>query len=141
MLPLNDLVRCDPDDPRFVAALAAADLPACGRNGQCYATADGGGFGMIEGEGADRLLRSVVVPAPQRGTGAGTRLVHLLASQAAGTGAARLWLLTTTAAVFFRRLGWRAVPRDAAPAAIRASDQFTSLCPSSATLMMRELGQ
>lgn len=141
MLSLSGLVQCDPDDPRFAAALAAADLPPCGRNGHCYALADGGGFGMIEGEGTDRLLRSVVVPAPQRGTGAGTRLVDLLVEQAAELGAERLWLLTTTAADFFDRMGWATVPRDAAPAAIRASEQFTSLCPSSATLMMRELAR
>jgi len=139
MLPVTGLAECDPDDPRFVAALAAAALPACGREGRCYALTDGSGFGMIEGEGADRLLRSVVVPASRRGTGAGTRLVDLLVRQAAESGAEHMWLLTTTAADFFVRMGWTIVPRDAAPAVIRASDQFTSLCPSTATLMMRDL--
>jgi len=139
MLPLMGLAPCEPDDPRFAAALAAAELPPCGRDGLCYVLADDEGFGMIEGEGPDRLLRSVVVPAPHRGTGAGSRLVALLAAEAATLGVERLWLLTTTASEFFARLGWVVVPRDAAPAAIRASDQFTSLCPSSATLMLREL--
>jgi len=139
MLPLTGLAECDPDDPRFVAALAAADLPACGREGRCYALADGSGFGMIEGEGADRLLRSVVVPVDRRGAGSGTRLVDLLVRQAAESGAEHIWLLTTTAADFFVRMGWTIVPRGAAPGAIRTSDQFTSLCPSTATLMMRDL--
>jgi len=133
------LAQCKTDDPRFVAALAAADLPACGHNGQSYVLAEGRGFGMIEGEGTDRLLRSVVVPSSQRGMGAGTRLVDLLAMKAAELGVERLWLLTMTAADFFHRLGWRTVPRDTAPVAIRASDQFAGLCPSSATLMVREL--
>ncbi|MBW8743355.1 MAG: GNAT family N-acetyltransferase [Sphingomonas sp.] len=141
MLPLNRLARCDHGDPRFVSALAAADLPVCGRDGHCYVLADGSGFGVIEGKGTDRLLRSVVVPAAQRGMGVGTQLVDLLIEQAARLGADRLWLLTTTAADFFHRRGWKAVPRDAAPLAIRASDQFTSLCPSSATLMLRELAR
>lgn len=140
-MPMTALVRCDPDDARFAAALAAADLPACGRDGPCYALADGDGFGMIAGEGPDRLLRSVVVPSAQRGRRAGTRLVDLLVAQAAALGAERLWLLTTNAADFFHRLGWRIVPRDAAPASIRDSDQFTSLCPASATLMVRELAR
>jgi len=139
MLPVMQLIPGDPDDPRFAAALAAAGLPASGVQGQCYALADGRGFGMIEGEGADRLLRSVIVPAGERGAGAGTSLVDLLAVQAVELGVERLWLLTTTATDFFLRRGWNSVSRDAAPATIRTSEQFTSLCPASATLMMRDL--
>jgi N-acetylglutamate synthase-like GNAT family acetyltransferase len=82
-----------------------------------------------------------VVDAARRSEGVGASLVALLADEARELGAERLWLLTTTASGFFERLGWVIVPRDAAPPAIRASDQFTSLCPSSATLMTRELAR
>ena len=141
MLSVAALIPGDPDDPSFAAALAEAGLPASGGRGQCYALSGGRGFGVIEGEGPDRLLRSVVVPAAQRGAGAGAALVDLLAVQAAELGIERLWLLTTTAADFFLRMGWTIMPRDAAPVAIRTSDQFTSICPASATLMMRELAR
>ena len=72
-----------------------------------------------------------------RGTGVGAALVASLIGQARSSGAERLWLLTTDAAGFFARLGWVVVDRDSAPAGIRAGDQFTTLCPASATLMMR----
>jgi len=60
-----------------------------------------------------------------------------LIERARSSGAERLWLLTTGAGDFFARLGWVVADRDTAPIAIRASDQFTTLCPASAMLMMR----
>jgi len=134
---MSGLVDCDPGDPRFAAALADAGLPAGAPAARCFALSDGTGFGAIEGNGADRLLRSVVVLPKLRGTGVGAALVASLIEQARSSGAERLWLLTTGAADFFARLGWVVVDRDSAPAGIRAGDQFTTLCPASATLMMR----
>ena len=96
-------------------------------------------FGGIAGTGAERLLRSVVVPEPGRGRGRGARIVALLAEIAATNGTERLWLLTNDAADFFARLGWRKTARETAPDAIRATRQFSSLCPASATLMVRDL--
>lgn len=136
---MTALIDCAPDDPRFVAALIAAGLPPCAPHARCFALDDGGGFGAIEGDGADRLLRSVVVPDGRRGTGRGASLVASLAEATRKSGAERLWLLTTDAADFFARHGWSAVDRTTAPSAIRENAQFTTLCPGSATLMLREL--
>jgi len=138
---VSQLVDCRADDPRFAAALAAAGLPPCSASAHCFALADRDGFGAIEGDGPDRLLRSVVVPQARRGQGVGAALVAALAEKARTFGTTRLWLLTTDAADFFAGLGWTVVERANAPQAIRASDQFTTLCPASATLMMRELGR
>ena len=138
---MTPLLDCDPGDPRFAAALADAGLPASAPGARCFALADGSGYGAIEGDGPDRLLRSVIVSPNLRGEGVGARLVIALAEQARSSGAERLWLLTTGAADFFARLGWVVADRDDAPAAIRASDQFASLCPASATLMMRVLAR
>jgi amino-acid N-acetyltransferase len=44
-------------------------------------------------------------------------------------------LLTTTAAPFFTRFGFTSAARDAAPAALRATAEFASLCPASAVCM------
>ena len=138
---MSGLVDCDPGDPRFAAALADAGLPASAPAARCFALSDGTGFGVIEGNGADRLLRSVVVLPKLRGTGVGAALVASLIEQARSSGAERLWLLTTDAGDFFARHGWTVMHRAVAPAAIRVSDQFTTLCPASATLMVRAVAR
>jgi amino-acid N-acetyltransferase len=48
-------------------------------------------------------------------------------------------LLTTTAAAFFEKRGYRRLARTSAPAAIRATTQFSALCPSTATLMVKAM--
>ncbi len=136
---MTGLVPCDPTEPAFAEALAEAGLPPCEAQAVCFALAEGGAYGAIEGHGPERLLRSVVVASAHRGQGRATRLIELLAEEAVETGAERLWLLTTSAAPFFAKLGWKAVDRETAPPVIQANDQFSSICPASATLMMREL--
>ena len=139
------LSRLDAADAGFRAALDRAGLPIVDLDAEratYFALIEDGapiGFGGIAGTGADRLLRSVVVPEAGQRTGVGSRIVGLLEQEARREGADRLWLLTTDAAGFFGRLGWRPVERSAAPDAIRESRQFASLCPASATLMVRDL--
>lgn len=53
----------------------------------------------------------------------------------------RLVLLTQTAADFFARQGYRVMERDAAPQEVQASEEFRSLCPSSAVCMVKSLTQ
>jgi N-acetylglutamate synthase-like GNAT family acetyltransferase len=50
-----------------------------------------------------------------------------------------LYLLTTSAAPYFARHGYQVLVREQAPQAIRHSKQFADLCPSSATLMHKDL--
>jgi N-acetylglutamate synthase-like GNAT family acetyltransferase len=50
-----------------------------------------------------------------------------------------VWLLTTTARAFFDKLGYAAVDRAGVPGAIRATAQFSALCPDSATVMVKRL--
>jgi threonine dehydrogenase-like Zn-dependent dehydrogenase len=64
-------------------------------------------------------------------------LVEALLAEAWAEGAEDAWLLTTSAAPFFTRLGFAATPRDLAPPAIAATRLFAGLCPASATLMRR----
>lgn len=86
------------------------------------------------------LLRSVVVREDLRGTGLGKRLVEAIEEGARQAGVRELYLLTTTAADFFAAQGYQPVKRDAAPAAIQATRQFSELCPSSSACMMKNLG-
>jgi N-acetylglutamate synthase-like GNAT family acetyltransferase len=130
---------------RLKSALAAEGLPAddiCGAANRFYALEEGGhvlGYAGLERHGGAVLLRSVVVPAERRGSGAGRRLVEAVLDEAARLGHREIHLLTMTAAAYFERLGFERVPREHAPAGVRSSAQFISLCPGSAVLMRRRL--
>ncbi|MBP1807758.1 arsenic resistance N-acetyltransferase ArsN2 [Rubellimicrobium aerolatum] len=97
------------------------------------------GFGGYERHGDAALLRSLVVLPVARGQGLGRETVRLLLHRAAEEGARHAYLLTTSAAPFFERLGFARVERASAPEAIRASRQAASLCPTSAALMARPI--
>lgn len=86
------------------------------------------------------LLRSLAVDRAARGQGLGRRLVAAAEAEARARGIERLHLLTPDAPGFFKTCGYMAVPRDEAPPAIAATAQFRTLCPSSATLMAKDLG-
>jgi N-acetylglutamate synthase-like GNAT family acetyltransferase len=51
----------------------------------------------------------------------------------------QLILLTETAGEFFARQGYRVIERSSAPEEIQESEEFRSLCPSSATCMAKSL--
>lgn len=85
------------------------------------------------------LLRSLAVAPEQRGGGLGRTLVAFAETQAAAQGIMSLFLLTTSAAPFFAKLGYREASRATAPASIRATAQFSGLCPSSSAFMVKHL--
>jgi amino-acid N-acetyltransferase len=89
----------------------------------------------LELYGDDALLRSVAVTPEERSRGTGARLVEHAISYARERTIASVFLLTTTAAAFFPRFGFRDVARDDVPAPVRESDEFRSICPSTATVM------
>jgi amino-acid N-acetyltransferase len=89
--------------------------------------------------GAHALLRSLAVAADCRGNGLGSRLVAAAESHALDLGARGLYLLTLTAEGFFSRHGYRVIPREKAPKAVRATAEFTHICPASSVLMFKPL--
>lgn len=93
----------------------------------------------IQACGADGLLRSLVVSADMRGAGLGRDLVHLAVERAREQKMNSLWLLTETAAGFFRQQGFVSADRGAAPAMVQASEQFRSLCPDHCDCLMLAL--
>ncbi len=97
------------------------------------------GVGGIERFPPDGLLRSVVVEESMRGRGVGAALCDRLEHEAAKEGIGTLYLLTTTAADFFAARGYERVDRADAPAPIRRTTQFESLCPATATVMRKRL--
>ena len=121
-----------------LAGLPSADIDQPGR--RFFRFTAGGvtvGFAGLEGAPPDMLLRSVVIAAHLRGNGYGSSLFHSIEQEAAGRGCERLHLLTETATTFFRRQGFRDGDRQAAPQSIASSTEFTTLCPSTATYLVK----
>ncbi len=121
------------------ASLPSADLADPGRLFFRIEVDSLVGYGGLEGEGPDRLLRSIVILADRRGHGLGRALVAILERQARNLGVERLHLLTTTAAPFFRAIGYADADRGAAPPAVAASREFAALCPASAAYLVKAL--
>lgn len=85
------------------------------------------------------LLRSVAVDDRHRGQGLGQLLTSEALALARRRALSSLYLLTDTAAPFFARLGFAAIPRSEVPPEVARSVEFTTACPASATVMMRRL--
>ncbi|WP_432284260.1 arsenic resistance N-acetyltransferase ArsN2 [Aminobacter sp. BA135] len=141
----STIQQIEPGDAEFVAALAAEHLPAddLAEDGRLFfRLQDNGmtvGFGGLEVVGDHALLRSIVVLPPARGQGAGKHITEQLLRKAEDLGISEVYLLTTSAAPFFEAAGFERVGRDTAPSKILATRQASSLCPSSAALLMRRL--
>lgn len=97
------------------------------------------GAGGIERYETDALLRSVVVSAAARGTGLGRMITQAVEDRARVAGVTALYLLTTTAADFFPRLGYERFERNSVPEKLRQSTEFASLCPASAVCLRKQL--
>jgi len=93
----------------------------------------------VELHGSAGLLRSLAVAESARGAGLGKRLIQEAERYAAQQGVQDLFLLTNSAAELFMSLGYTAIPRHAAPASIQATNEFSSICPASATLMRKRV--
>lgn len=93
----------------------------------------------VELHGDEALLRSLAVQADARGQGCAKALVARAERHARNKGARRVYLLTTGAADFFVRLGYKRVGRTGAPQAIRATSEFSALCPVNSVLMVKEV--
>jgi amino-acid N-acetyltransferase len=123
------------------AELPTADLTpghmehffACGKKG------DINGVIGLELYGPVALLRSLAVTSPERGRGLGMQLVAHAERYAHDRGVGALYLLTATAEPFFRRLGFERVCRDDVPEAIKATGEYSGICPASAAVMAKAL--
>ena len=113
-----------------------------GDNTMLFALRNGSGIeGVIGMEvyGDSALLRSLCVNADYRNKGTGAILVDYLEGVAREKKITEMYLLTLTAADWFRKLGYREVSRDQAKQHIGESAQFNTTCPASTTLMHKKL--
>jgi phosphinothricin acetyltransferase len=92
-----------------------------------------------EARGDAVLLRSFAVAPSHRGSRLGAMLLGRLESDAREAGARAAYLLTTTAGEYFIRHGFRRMPREDAPVALRESLEFRGACPASAVLLVKSL--
>jgi phosphoglycolate phosphatase-like HAD superfamily hydrolase/N-acetylglutamate synthase-like GNAT family acetyltransferase len=122
------------------ALLTATELPLAGLSDQfpsayvVAASADGlVGLAGLEQHGRQGLLRSVAVVPALRRTGLGSALVDERLAEARKRGLSQVSLLTTTAGPWFSRRGFAERPRELASIELRASIEFASACPSTAS--------
>ena len=85
------------------------------------------------------LLRSLIVDPSHRGRGLGKQLVCELYSFAERKGIKVLFLLTTTAADFFKKLGYEVTQRSLVPAPIADTEEYKNICPVSAICLLKSL--
>jgi len=86
------------------------------------------------------LLRSVAVADAWRSRGVGRALVTRIIAEAEARGLHALYLLTTTAERYFPSFGFGKITREEVPDDVRATAEFQSACPASATVMRRPVG-
>ncbi len=152
-MPTNEIRPAKPDDLTVVRALLAehelvytdlgpahmASFVVVPAHDQPASVAAVAGVETFPDDAGEGLLRSVAVRASLRGRGIGVNLVAAVEERARLVGIRRLWLLTTTAPDFFRRLGYADTPRAIAPVAVQQSSEFKSLCPASAICLSKRL--
>ena len=85
------------------------------------------------------LLRSLAVQQGVRGQHLGRQLVAAALDDVRRRDLGVVYLLTTTAESFFRRLGFGVVARDEVPDSLLGSVEFRSACPTTATAMVLRL--
>ncbi len=127
----------DDELPEVVALLSANGLPTsdlAAGGAQFLGVRDSRGLEgivAIQPFGEVGLLRSLAVRADRRRSGLGSALVLEAERLAAARGIGVLYLLTSDAGPFFASRGFAEIPREAAPPALRATAQFTTLCMAS----------
>jgi amino-acid N-acetyltransferase len=136
------------DGPLIASLLAAAGLPTegladhlatalVGRDGAAVVAS-----AALELYGDTALLRSVAVTPSARGRGLGQRIARAALDVADEHGARSVYLFTTTAGDFFaRHFGFRPSTRAAVPTAVQQSVEFTSACPATALVMVRDIAR
>ena len=85
------------------------------------------------------LLRSLVIDKNCQNRGIGSLLLDQLVSYCARCGVQNLHLLTTTAERYFASKGFLSKERQSAPPSIQETTEFSQLCPSSSSYMMKTL--
>ncbi|HAO46298.1 MAG TPA: arsenic resistance N-acetyltransferase ArsN2 [Ferruginibacter sp.] len=142
--PVLTIADGNAERSRVMTLLEAQGLPVTdiSENTELYSFWEG--EKMIGTAGLDifpgcTLLRSISVLADLKGKGYGKKLNERIEVIAREKGIDALYLITHTAKDFFARQGYEVIDRVTAPEPIQQTDQFVSLCPSTAVVMKKQL--
>jgi amino-acid N-acetyltransferase len=97
------------------------------------------GTGGLEVIDRFALLRSVSVHEQNRGQNLGKQITASLLKNVEQSKLDAVFLLTETAKDFFEKQGFETVSRDSAPVEIQSTTQFSSMCPVSASFMVKQV--
>ena len=117
-LPVSDIL---PGKQLFVVAEADKQLVGCAG---------------LELYGEKGLFRSLAVRKVNRNMKTGRNLLDVVIALSRENAVKQLYLLTTTADLYFNRMGWQTIERTEVPEELRATTEFLSVCPSTAICMM-----
>jgi len=141
-----DITPAVPADlPAILELLAASKLPRAGIDAHVTTTlvardhSSVVGSAALELYGSAALLRSVAVATPLRGRGLGAALTLAALDLARRRRVRTVYLLTETAGQFFPKFGFTAITRAQVEPAVLESPEFTTACPKSAMVMVKQL--
>ncbi|MEQ8835636.1 arsenic resistance N-acetyltransferase ArsN2 [Haliea sp.] len=140
-----EIVPISPDR-EMLKLLQGCDLPVSDIDSSdslyfygCHGDGKVTGVVGLEVHGKVALIRSLAVCSNLRRFGVGGLLVQFAENMARKKGVESLFLLTTTASEFFERLGYEYYQRENAPESIKATAQFSGLCPATSSFMGKSL--
>lgn len=93
----------------------------------------------LEKYGNNALLRSLAVKEEFRNQHLADKMITGFFELCRSEGITDVYLLTTTAEGYFKRKGFIPIERKQVPGSIRKTREFSSICPSSAVVMHREV--
>ena len=93
----------------------------------------------LELYGKNGLLRSLIVDRYYRNQSLASILLDALLVYAAKQGINSLYLITTTAEKYFARKTFTVISRALIPLSISSSREFSTLCPATATVMLKNI--
>jgi amino-acid N-acetyltransferase len=128
--------------PAVLALLRENDLPVGDLDETktlfaCLSNGDVIGTGGLESFRDCALLRSISIKKDLQKKGLGKFIVGEIEDVARRSGVNCLYLLTTTAEDFFTARGYETIGREAVPAEIKNTNEFSSICPSTAKVMRK----
>ena len=130
------------DFPEIVNLLAECKLPHSdivpGKQNFIIAEIDRKIIGCagFEAYNESGLFRSLGVKPIHREMKIGIDLLSKVIDLSKENNVNQLYLLTTTADVYFKKSGWEVINRNEVPDDILATTEFSSICPSTAICMM-----
>ncbi len=86
------------------------------------------------------LVRSLAISDKFRGQGVGKNLSTTIEGYARSKGVKNLYLITTTAEIFFAGRGYTLIPQQSAPENVKNLDEFQRFTAKTAVCMYKKLG-